>query len=106
MSEALSMARGWHHNGRTRHERVRGAKGVAQRKRRLMRSRGLCEWCLEKGRVAAADVVDHIVPLALGGDDTDENTRNLCNECHGKATAEQFGFRHKQRIGVDGWPVD
>lgn len=90
----------------SRHQRLRGAKGVAQRKRRLLRSMFLCEWCLDKGRIASANVVDHILPLALGGEDVDENTRNLCNDCHRKATAEQFGFRKKQRFGVDGWPVD
>lgn len=65
----------------------------------------LCEWCVEVGSVTLAAVVDHIVPLAHGGPDTDENTRNLCEECHRKATAEQFGQTYRPPIGLDGWPV-
>lgn len=83
--------------------RLRGRAAVAQRTRRLRRTKGLCEDCLPK-RVTAATVVDHIVPLAHGGPDTDDNTRNLCDPCHAKRTAEQFGHRQKQEIGVDGWP--
>ncbi|MDO7843442.1 HNH endonuclease [Sphingomonas immobilis] len=35
--------------------------------------------------------VNHIVPLAHGGDDVDENTENLCGPCHLRVTAKQFG---------------
>lgn len=79
---------------------------MAQRKRRLARSNYLCEWCLKAGRAIVADVVDHIVPLAHGGPDTDDNTRNLCNDHHREATAQQFGHRIKVRTGLDGWPAD
>jgi 5-methylcytosine-specific restriction protein A len=50
-------------------------------------------------------VVDHIKPLAHGGSDEDDNTRNLCGDCHDEVTAEQFGFKAKQKIGSDGWPI-
>lgn len=86
-------------------ERLRGRAGVAQRNRRLARSNRLCERCLAKDRVTAATVVDHIKPLALGGDDSDENTRNLCDPCHDEVTAEQFGYRKRVTIGLDGWPT-
>lgn len=86
-------------------ERLRGRAGVAQRKRRLMRSFGLCEICQAKGKTAIATVVDHIKPLTLGGDDSDENTRNLCDPCHDDVTAEQFGYRKRIEIGLDGWPT-
>lgn len=88
-----------------RHERIRGRAGVALRKLRLSRTHGLCEDCLTKGLVKAASVVDHIKPLALGGEDVDSNTRNLCNPCHDKRTAEQFGHKHKPTIGADGWAI-
>jgi 5-methylcytosine-specific restriction protein A len=52
-----------------------------------------------------ASVVDHTLPLALGGKDIDSNTRNLCDPCHAKRTAEQFGHRPKVEIGEDGWPT-
>jgi 5-methylcytosine-specific restriction protein A len=86
--------------------RLRGRAAVEQRKRRMKRTHGLCELCESKGRVRAADVVDHIVPLKKGGTDEDENTRNLCDECHRLVTAEQFGHRVKRRIATDGWPVE
>ena len=94
----------WSRVSRHKTPRLRGHAGVAQRKRRLARSSYLCERCRARGHVRLADVVDHIVPLAHGGPDTDDNTRNLCNECHADVTAEQFGHRKKVRFGLDGWP--
>lgn len=86
-------------------ERLRGRAGQQQRKRRLARTDGLCERCAKAGKVVLATVVDHIQPLALGGSDEDENTRNLCDPCHDAVTREQFG--QAQTIGVDedGWPL-
>lgn len=86
-------------------ERLRGRRAVAQRRRRL-RAEPLCRDCSAKGIVTAAEVVDHIVPLALGGDDSDANTRNLCTACHHIRTAQQFRLRRKVRIGADGWPAE
>jgi len=85
-------------------QRLRGRKAVEQRKRRLQRTNGLCEMCLPE-RVSIATVVDHITPLALGGDDSDANTRNLCDDHHREVTATQFGYQQKQRVGEDGWPI-
>ncbi|MFZ4746780.1 MAG: HNH endonuclease [Sphingomonas sp.] len=59
---------------------------------------------LQKSMITGATVVDHIVPLALGGDDSDANTRSLCTPCHGTRTAEQFGHRSRVATGPDGWP--
>lgn len=86
-------------------ERIRGRKGVALRRKRLSRSNGLCERCLEKGITRLATVVNHITPLAHDGDDVDENTENLCAECDKIVTAEQFGFKKPLPIGDDGWPL-
>jgi 5-methylcytosine-specific restriction protein A len=88
-----------------RTERLRGRAGQAQRIRRLKRTHGLCEDCITQGRVEVATVVDHIIPLALGGTDEDSNTRNLCKLHHETRTAEQFGHRAKVIIGNDGWPA-
>lgn len=85
--------------------RLRGRRGMAQRARRL-RSEPLCRDCRDKGLVQAATVIDHIVPLISGGDDSDANCRALCHECHRTRTAEQFGYRKLQQIGADGWPVE
>lgn len=84
--------------------RLRGRKGVEQRKRRLARTDYLCEMCRDQGVTRLADEVDHIKPLALGGKDVDSNTRNLCREHHLQVTAEAFGHRARIEIGEDGWP--
>lgn len=61
---------------------------------------------MKKTRVTPATVVNHIIPLAHGGTDDDENTENLCRPCDLIVTAEQFGHRApKQQIGLDGWPL-
>lgn len=85
-------------------KRIRGSKGVAIRTRRLARSKGLCEHCLPKGKVRLATIVNHIIPLAHGGEDVDENTENLCKPCDDIVTAAEFGHRIKVEIGADGWP--
>lgn len=89
-------------------KRIRGHKGVALRKRRMARTNWLCEDCLAKDPpvTRAATVVDHIKPLSLGGEDVDENTRNLCDPCDEVHTAEQFSRPLKRETGLDGWPVD
>jgi 5-methylcytosine-specific restriction protein A len=90
-------------------QRLRGRAGQAQRLRRLKRTNGLCERCLAAGRTTVATVVDHIKPLAHGGSDEDDNTRNLCDPCHLEVTAEQFGHevrRGKPGVGADGRPLD
>ena len=96
-----------------RTERLRGRAAVAQRRRRLARTNGLCERCTGQGRwkgkglnrVSEATVVNHIIPLAHGGSDEDANTENLCAPCDLIVTAEQFGHRKRVTIGVDGWPA-
>lgn len=73
--------------------RLRGRAGQAQRDRRLERTGRLCEDCMAAGRVSVATAVDHIIPLAHGGPDTDDNTRNLCDQCHRKRTAARCCLR-------------
>ena len=86
-------------------QRLRGRRGVEQRARRMARTHWLCEKCKASGATRTADIVDHIVPLAKGGADTDENTRNLCDQHHREVTAEQFGHRKVVETGADGWPT-
>lgn len=67
-------------------ERIRGRRGVELRKRRL-RNEPLCRMCRAEGRVTVATVPDHIVPLALGGEDVDDNCQSLCADHHAEKTA-------------------
>ena len=89
-------------------ERLRGRAGQAQRRRRLLRTDGLCEMCGALNRTAIATVVDHIVPLAKGGSDDDSNTRNLCDEHHrevGVIQFEQHAATGARGIGRSGRPT-
>lgn len=90
---------------RNNHGRIQGRAGQKLRERRLKRSNYLCEDCLAEGKTTLATIVDHTHPLSLGGLDVDDNTRNLCDLHNEKRTAEQFGFKVKQAIGDDGWPI-
>ncbi len=88
--------------------RIRGSAGQKLRARRLARTDGLCEMCLAIDLVELATVVDHITPLAKGGLDVDDNTRNLCDPHHDEVTAEQFGKAQPvtgKGIGRDGRPT-
>ena len=90
-------------------ERLRGRAGQQQRLRRLKRTNGLCEKCVEEGVTRLATRVDHIRPLALGGSDEDSNTRNLCEPHHRIVTAEQFGHAtstHQRGCDRAGRPID
>ena len=74
-------------------KRPRGRAGAANRDRRLS-AHPLCQDCLADGGVErAATEIDHIIPLALGGSDEDENVRCLCKPCHARRTKEQFAAR-------------
>ncbi len=44
----------------------------------------LCRHCAEAGSVVAADIVDHIVPIAVAPERRldDTNLQSLCNSCH------------------------
>lgn len=83
--------------------RLRGRAGMVQRKRRLD-DEPLCRDCKSAGIIRIATTPDHIIPLARGGLDIDENIRCLCADCHKVRTAEQFGWRKRVKIGLDGWP--
>lgn len=58
-------------------------------RRRQLQREPLCRVCKAKGRVVAADEVDHIVPIHLGGTDHESNLQSLCQPDHAaKTTAE------------------
>lgn len=42
----------------------------------------LCTHCQQQGRTTLATQRDHIIPLAEGGTDDDDNTQGLCDACH------------------------
>jgi hypothetical protein len=72
-------------------ERLRGRAGVAQRERRL-HDEPLCRHCKSAGIVRVATIVDHVVPLDKGGDDSDDNVQSLCFDCHRIKTTQEDHF--------------
>ena len=97
----MRSRRPWANQGRGADKRLRGRAGQRQRQRRLARTNGLCEHCLDEDLVTIATVVNHKIPLARGGDDVDENTENLCARHDAIATAKQFGRQAPDERGVD-----
>lgn len=89
---------------RNNHGRIQGRRGVAIRTARLQRE-PLCRDCKAKGIYTEAVTPDHIVPLALGGTDTDDNIQCLCGPCHDRKTAKDLGYTEKKTFGLDGWPL-
>jgi hypothetical protein len=67
-------------------ERIRGRLGIKIRKQRLA-AEPLCRKCKDAGKIKVAETIDHIIPLAFGGSDVDENVQALCEECHAHKTA-------------------
>jgi 5-methylcytosine-specific restriction protein A len=69
----------------------------------------ICVMCLKKGKIAQADVVDHITPHK--GDQelmwSQANWQSLCYPCHNSDKQRiDKGGKPRQTIGPDGWPVD
>lgn len=67
-------------------QRIEGRRGVALRRERI-RQHPVCAECAKRGLVRATEVIDHIQPLALGGEDVDSNCQGLCHLCHAIKTA-------------------
>ena len=56
-----------------------------------------CRPCRERGLVRLAEYRDHIVPLAEGGKDAEDNTQPICGDCHQSKTqaeAKRGQWRH------------
>lgn len=62
-------------------ERARGREAVESRRRILLRDQFVCQSC-KRVTLPNRLQVDHIVPLHMGGHDTDENKQVLCVDCH------------------------
>jgi 5-methylcytosine-specific restriction protein A len=80
---------------------ARGYGGKWQRIRKIkMKRNPICEDPYgiheQENIVVMGDMVDHIIPLKLGGSNKLTNLQTLCYSCHNKKTAEE------QREGVKG----
>jgi len=52
----------------------------------------LCMECEQAGRLTPAAEIHHIVPLADGGTDREDNLMALCKSCHSRKTSEGSRF--------------
>lgn len=76
-------------------KRITGRKLQAMRAALFTRD-PLCAECKRFGRVTLATLRDHIIPLAEGGQDSDDNVQGLCHACHeGKTLAEALRGRNR-----------
>lgn len=73
-------------------QRTRGSTWMRIRRAQLC-AHPLCAACRSRGVVAAAEEVDHVVPLHLGGTDDAVNLQSLCVECHRAKTASEAASR-------------
>lgn len=71
--------------------RIRG-RALQRIRDRQYRTQPFCVRCLSMGVHRTYTVIDHIVPLGLGGKELPANRRPLCDPCHDIVTAEQFGM--------------
>ena len=64
-----------------------------KRERILQRDNYLCVPCSKQHKITIAKEVDHILPLAKGGTDDDENLQSICIPCHEAKTLRDEGKR-------------
>lgn len=81
----------WH----SEQPRIRGRR-LQTLRAALFASEPLCRTCLIDGRTTPATIRDHVIPLAEGGTDTEDNVQPLCQDCSDiKTQAESMrGARH------------
>ena len=82
------LATGW-----TQRRHGKGGRGGRpwrrKRDRVLRRDNYLCQPCMRAERIQPASEVDHIVGLACGGTDDDDNLEAICTPCHKAKTARE-----------------
>jgi len=81
--------------------RQRGSVWMRRREQWLHHN-PLCVECMRAGRAAAAEEVDHVIPLADGGDDDESNLQSLCKPCHMAKTAREAAARARGEISPPG----
>lgn len=65
-----------------RYERDRSPAARMQRQRIIERDRYRCQRCGTYLTGARDTHVDHVIPLAKGGNETDQNKQTLCATCN------------------------
>lgn len=91
---------------KTKVNRIRGRTLQAIRASHF-RLHPLCVMCEAKGRITAAQELDHVKSLDHGGTNDSENYQGLCIDCHKEKSIKERGYTYKPKVttGLDGWPV-
>ena len=56
----------------------------------------LCAQCKRDGIIRGAQMVDHVVPITMGGSPVDQkNLQSLCNSCHAKKSGRESAEKRK-----------
>lgn len=64
----------------------------------MRKHHGICHVC----HLPYADEIDHVIPLAEGGTDTDDNRRPIHNTpCHQRKTADERRRAQLRRRGIN-----
>lgn len=80
-------------------KRARGRAGAEQRRRRLAAEPN-CRDCAAEGVQRPAAEIDHIVPISMGGTDTDDNVRALCRPCHAVRSSDVATGKFREQGGA------
>lgn len=76
----------------------RRGQWLVDARRRLLSAAPLCVgYKADPDHIAAATARDHIVPLWEGGEDVESNTQGLCDDCHGRKSADEAARRGAHR---------
>ena len=70
-------------------KRVITGRALQKARAKLFERDPLCAECKRQGRVTIATIRDHVVNLAAGGLDIEENTQGLCQACSDAKTAKE-----------------
>jgi 5-methylcytosine-specific restriction endonuclease McrA len=72
-----------------------------------LRQQPLCKFCLERGIVTAANVVDHVTPHRGNRNAfVTGELQSLCEPCHNSAKRQIEVRGYRTDIGLDGFPTD
>lgn len=69
-------------------KRVTGRK-LQQLRHELFSRDPLCAECVRHGRLTLATQRDHKIPLAEGGQDSEDNVQGLCKPCHEEKSLQE-----------------
>ena len=86
-------------------KRLAGRK-LQETRKRIWLANPRCAMCQRVTSYPSGFELDHIVALTNGGTNDDDNLQILDHECHEIKTNADLGYKPRQAIGEDGWPVE